>query len=44
MDTDKAYRVKTRWQLHKNALSYTEHILEATSREIAAVLSPTAHL
>ena len=30
MNADKAYRRKARWELHKNAMSHTEEILEAT--------------
>ena len=30
MDVDKMHREKARWELHKNATSYTEQILEAT--------------
>ena len=31
MDTDKPYREKAKQELHKNAMSYIEQILEATS-------------
>ena len=43
-DTDKAYREKTRWELHKNATSYIKQILEPTSHETAAVQPPTSNL
>ena len=42
--TDKAYGVKARRELHKNALSYVEQILEATSFETTAVRTPNSHL
>ena len=35
---------KTKWELHKNAWSYFEQILEATPHETAAVLLLTSHL
>ena len=35
---------KARWESHKNAMSYTEQILEATSHKTAAVQPPTSHL
>ena len=44
LDTDKAYREKTWWQLHKDAMSYIKKILEATSYKTAAVWPPTTHL
>ena len=44
MDADKGYREKPRLQLHKNASSYIEQILEATSHKKAAVRPPTFHL
>ena len=44
MNTDKAYREKTRQELHKNTTNYTEQILEATSHKTAAVQPPTPHL
>ena len=44
MDADLAYREKARQELHKNAMSYTEQILEATSHKTAAVQPPTSHL
>ena len=44
MDTDYAHREKTWQQLHKNAMNYTEQILEAISHKTTAVWSPTTHL
>ena len=44
MDADEAHREKALWQLHKNAASYIEQILEATSHKTAAVQPPTSHL
>ena len=44
MDTDNAQREKAWWQLHKNAKSYIEQILEAKSHKTAAVRPPTSHL
>ena len=44
MDADKAYREKARQELHKNAVSYVEQILEAASHETAAIRSPTFDL
>ena len=44
MDTDKAYKEKARQELHKNAMSYIEQILEATSYKTAAVKPPTSNL
>ena len=44
VDADKAYRVKARQELHKNATSYIEQIQEATSFKTAAVRLPTSHL
>ena len=44
MDADNVYR-KIAWQqLYKNAMSYIELILEATSHKTAAVRPPTSHL
>ena len=40
MDADKAYREKARRELHKNATSYIEQILEATSKQIYRHLPP----
>ena len=37
MDADKANRKKARQELHKNATSYIEQILEATFHKTAAV-------
>ena len=44
MDADKAYRESARREFHKNATSYIEQILEATSHKKAAVRPPTSHL
>ena len=44
MDADKTYREKARLELHKNATSYTEQILEATPHKTATVLSLTSYL
>ena len=44
MDVDKVHREKTRWKLHKNAMSYIEQILEATSLKTAIVQLPTSYL
>ena len=44
MDTDKIYGEKVWWELHKNATSYFEQILEATPHKTAAVLLLTSHL
>ena len=43
MDADKTHRDKVRWDLHKNATSYIEQILEATPHETTAVWSLTSH-
>ncbi len=43
MDADKAYRERAIRELHKNATSYIEQILEATSQE-TAVRPPTYYL
>ena len=37
-------REKARWELHKNAISYLEQILEATLHETRAVQPHTSHL
>ena len=37
MDVDQAHWEKARRELHKNATSHTEQILEATSQKAAAV-------
>ena len=42
MDMDKVYRENVRQELLKNAMSYTEQILEATYHEAAAVWLPTS--
>ena len=44
MFADFAYRGKARQDLHKNAASYMEQILEATFHKTAAVWPPTSHL
>ena len=44
MDADSVYGKKAWRQLHKNAVSYTEQILEATPHKTAAVQPPTSHL
>ena len=44
MDADEAYREKTGRDLYKNAPSYIEQILEATSQKTAAVRPPTSNL
>ena len=44
MDVDKAYSKKARWEVHKNATSYTEQILEETSHKTAAAWPPTSYL
>ena len=33
MDADKVYKEKSRWELHKKVIIYTEQILEATSHK-----------
>ena len=43
MDADKEYGEKAWWQLHKNAESCIEQILEATPHKTAAVRPPTSH-
>ena len=44
MDFDEAYREKVKRQLHKNATSYIEQILEAASHKTVAVQTPSSHL
>ena len=44
MDADYANREKARRQLHQDAKSWTEEILEATSLKTAAVRPTTTHL
>ena len=39
-DADKTYKEKARWELLKNATSYIEQIMEATSQEITTVQPP----
>ena len=41
IDADKAYIEKARQELPKNATSYIEQILEATSHETTVVRPPT---
>ena len=41
---DATYKEKAWRELHKNATSYIEEILEAISQKTAAVRSPTSHL
>ena len=43
MDANKAAGEEARWQLHKNAASNTEQVLEATPQKAASVQSPTTH-
>ena len=43
MDTNKTYGEKTWWQLHKNATSNIEQLLEAAPHKVAAVQPPTTH-
>ena len=43
MDADKTPKEKAIWELHKDALSYTEQILEATFHKITAVWPLTSH-
>ena len=44
INADKAYREKVRRELHKNATSYIEQILEAISHKTATVHPPAFHL
>ena len=44
VDADKTHREKSRWELHKNATSYIEQILEAALHETTAVRPLTSHL
>ena len=44
MDTNKAHGEKARWELHKNAISYFEQILETIPHETTAVWPLTSHL
>ena len=44
MDADYAYKEEVRREWHKNATSYIEQMLEATSHKTAAVGPPTFHL
>ena len=44
MDADKMPREKARCELHKNAMSHTEQILETTHHESTAVWPLTFHL
>ena len=43
MDPNQTYREKARWQLHKNAASCIEHVLEETPHIIAAVRPHSTH-
>ena len=43
-DTEKVYREKARQELHKNAMSYIEQILEASPHETTAVRPLTSNL
>ena len=43
MDANQTYGEKARRQLHKNAASYTDQIIEATPYKTAAVRIPTVH-
>ena len=44
MNADKMHREKTSWELHNNATSYFEQILEATPHETTVVRPLTSHL
>ena len=44
MDTDKAYREKTRREFHKNAPSNIEQIQQVTTHQEEAVQPPTSCL
>ena len=43
-DADKVYGKNAWWQLHKNAASCIEQVLEAASHKAAAVGTPTSYL
>ena len=43
MDADKTYWEKVWQEKHKNATSYIEHFLEATSHETIAILPATSN-
>ena len=43
MDADFMYREKARRELHKNATSYTEQILEAAYHETTAIRPPNSY-
>ena len=43
MDANKAYEEKVWWQLHKNAMSSVEQVLEATPHKTAVVWPPATH-
>ena len=43
MDANKTYGGKARRQLHKNAASNIEQVLEATPHKAAPVRPPTTH-
>ena len=40
MDAEKTYREKAKREMHKNAMSYIEQILEATSHKTTIVWLP----
>ena len=44
MNTNKTYREKAKWELHKNDTSYFKQILEATPHKTTAVQLLTFHL
>ena len=44
MDAEKMYWEKAEWELHKNAMSYIEQILEATPHETTVVRPFTSYL
>ena len=44
MDAENTYREKARRELHKNATSYIEQILEAAPHETTTVRPLTSHL
>ena len=43
MDANQTYREKAWRQLHKNAASNIEQVLEVAPQKAAAVLSPSTH-
>ena len=44
MGTNKTYREKARWELHKNATCCSEQILDTTPHKTATVQQPTSNL